>query len=163
MEHFGLWHASFTVSDLDRAIAFYRDILGWELVHRQVQHDPYTARLVGYPDADIEVAQFAIPGQPRGISTHDLELVHYRTPAGVARAIEIRDPGEAHVAIAVEDADAEYSRLVGLGVEFLSPPNEITAGVNTGGKACYFKGFDGVHLELLQPPTHRIDAWRAIR
>ena len=41
-----------------------------------------------------------------------------------------------------------------LGVEFLSPPNEITAGVNLGGKCCYFKGFDGVHLELLQPPPH---------
>ena len=29
-----------------------------------------------------------------------------------------------------EDADAEYERLVALGVEFFSPPNEITAGVN---------------------------------
>ncbi len=69
---------------------------------------------------------------------------------------QIKDPGEAHLAFAVEDADAEYARLSALGVVFLSPPNEITAGVNLGGKCCYFKGFDGVHLELLQPPPHRI-------
>ncbi len=163
MERYGVWHYSFTVSDLDAAIAFYRDVLGWTLVHRQVQHNEYTARLVGYPGADIEVAQLAIPGQHRGISTHDMELVHYRFPAGVARPIEIKDPGEGHIAIAVEDADAEYARLVALGVHFFSPPNEITAGVNVGGKCCYFKGFDGVHLELLQPPPHRIAAWRAAR
>ena len=160
MERFGVWHFSFTVSDLDAAIVFYRDVLGWELIHRQAQHNEYTARLVGYPGADIEVAQLVVPGQPRGFSTHDMELVHYRYPAGVARPIEIKDPGEAHIAIAVEDAQAEYERLVGLGVEFLSPPNEITAGVNTGGKCCYFKGFDGVHMELVQPPPHRIAAFR---
>ena len=158
MRRFGVWHFSFTVSDMEAAIAFYRDVLGWELVHRQVQHNEYTARLVGYPGADIEVAQLAIPGQHRGISTHDMELVHYRYPEGVARPIQIKDPGEAHLAIAVEDADAEYHRLSALGVEFLSPPNEIVAGVNIGGKCCYFRGFDGVHLELLQPPPHRIAA-----
>ena len=161
MERFGLWHFSFTVSDMEGAIAFYRDVLGWQLVHRQVQHNEYTARLVGYPGADIEVAQLAIPGQHRGISTHDMELVHYRYPEGVARPIAIKDPGEAHIAFAVADADAEYERLVALGVVFLSPPNAIVAGVNIGGKCCYFKGFDGIHLELLQPPAHRIAAYHA--
>ena len=87
MERFGVWHFSFTVSDMEGAIAFYRDVLGWELVHRQVQHNEYTARLVGYSGPDIEVAQLAVPGQPRGISTHDMELVHYRYPEGVARPI----------------------------------------------------------------------------
>jgi catechol 2,3-dioxygenase-like lactoylglutathione lyase family enzyme len=29
----GHWHTSFTVSDMDRSIAFYRDLLGLELVH----------------------------------------------------------------------------------------------------------------------------------
>jgi len=159
MHGLGVWHFSFTVSDIEAAIVFYRDVLGWTLVHRQVQHNEYTARLVGYEGADIEVAQLAIPGQHRGISTHDMELVHYRYPEGVARPIEIKDPGEAHLAIAVMDADAEFLRLTTLGVEFLSPPNEIQAGVNLGGKCCYFKGFDGVHLELLQPPPHRLAAF----
>ena len=27
-----VWHTSWTVSDLDRSIAFYRDLLGFELV-----------------------------------------------------------------------------------------------------------------------------------
>jgi catechol 2,3-dioxygenase-like lactoylglutathione lyase family enzyme len=157
---FGVWHFSFTVSDIDAAIAFYRDLLGFTLVHRQTQDNDYTRRLVGYPDAVIEVAQLTVPGQPRGLSTHDLELVRYVTPAGTRGDAEIRDPGQAHLAIAVEDADEVYERLSRAGVEFTSPPNEITAGVNRGGKACYFRGPDGIVHELLQPPPAVIGRFR---
>lgn len=58
----GIWHFSFTVSDLDRSVAFYRDLLGLEVVHRQRGANPYTRKLVGYPDADIRVAMLRLPG-----------------------------------------------------------------------------------------------------
>ena len=45
-----------------------------------------------------------------------------------------------------------YERLTAAGIRFFSPPNEITEGVNTGGKACYFHGPDDIVHELLQPP-----------
>ena len=84
-----------------------------------------------------------------------MELVYYRYPEPAStRPIEIKDPGEGHI------CDRRGGR--GRGVRAAggarrrtsssSPPNEIAAGVNVGGKCCYFKGFDGVHLELLQPP-----------
>ena len=152
----GVWHFSFTVGDLDRSIAFYRDLLGLELVHSQVQDNAYTRRLVGFPDAILRVAQLAVPGQPRAISTHDLELVEYVRPRGVRRDARICDPGTPHLALAVRDARAMYGRLVGAGVRFVSSPNAITAGVNEGGYACYFHDPDDIVLELLQPPAHRL-------
>ncbi|MGH2591699.1 MAG: VOC family protein [Actinomycetota bacterium] len=152
----GVWHFSFTVSDLDRSIAFYRDLLGLELVHTQEQDNAYTRRLVGFPDAVLRVAQLAVPGQPRAMSTHDLELVEYVRPTGVRRDGRICDPGAAHLAITVEDARAMHERLVGAGVRFVSPPNAITAGINEGGYACYFHDPDDIVLELLQPPAHRL-------
>lgn len=152
---YGIWHFSFTVSDLEGSVAFYRDLLGFEVVHRQTQDNDYTRRLVGYPDAVLEVVQLAAPGEPRGLSTHDLELVQYLTPHGRRLEREIRDPGQAHLAIAVEDADAMYRRLRDAGVRFVTPPNEITAGVNRGGKACYFYGPDDIVHELLEPPLER--------
>ncbi len=159
MAHYGIWHFSFTVSDLDTAIAFYRDLLGFELVHRQRQDNDYTRRLVGYPDAVLEVAQLAAPGEPRGLSTHDLELVRYVSPDGRVLAREIRDPGQAHLALAVEDAQATYERLAAAGVRFVTAPNAITAGVNSGGKACYFFGPDDIVHELLEPPAERRRAY----
>ena len=158
---YGVWHFSFTVSDLDAAVAFYTDVLGFVLVHRQIQDNEYTRRLVGYPDARLEVAQLAVPGQPRGLSTHDLELVEYLTPQGRRAEAEIRNPGESHLAIAVSDAVAMYRRMTAAGVEFFSAPNEITAGVNRGGKACYFRGPDDIVHELFEPPPHRLETYAA--
>ena len=161
MRTFGIFHYSFTVSDLDAAIVFYRDLLGFTFVHRQVQDNDYTRRLVGYPDARIEVAQFAVPGERRGLSTHDLELVQYFSPPGRRAEAEIKNPGEGHLAIAVDDPDAMYARLTVAGIRFFSPPNEITEGVNKGGKACYFHGPDDIVHELLQPSPARLAAYLA--
>jgi len=148
----GVWHFSFTVSDMDRSVAFYRDVLGFELIHRQDSSSEYIRRLVGYPDAELRVAQFAVPGQPRGASSHDFELVEYVVPRGVRGEVEIRNPGQAHLALAVTDIHAMYERLMARGVRFFSPPNPITAGINEGGYACYFHDPDQIVLELLQPP-----------
>lgn len=152
----GVWHFSFTVADLERSIHFYRDLLGFDLIHTQEQANEYTRRLVGYPDAHLKVAQFAVPGQPRGISTHDLELVEYVSPVGSRGDINICNPGAAHLAMTVDDIHERYERLVSAGVTFVSPPNPITAGVNTGGHTCYFRDPDDIVLEMVQPPTHRL-------
>ncbi|MQA77421.1 MAG: hypothetical protein GEV10_02890 [Streptosporangiales bacterium] len=152
----GVWHFSFTVADLDRSVAFYVDQLGFVLVHTQEQSNEYTSRLVGYPDAHLRVAQLAVPGQPRGLSSHDLELVQYVHPKGSRGEAEICNPGAAHLALTVDDAHAQYDRLVAAGVRFYSPPNAITAGVNEGGWTCYFEDPDEIVLEMVQPPAHRL-------
>ncbi len=45
----GLWHVSFTVSNLDRSVAWYTKVLGLEYVRGQVQDNEYTRQLVGFP------------------------------------------------------------------------------------------------------------------
>lgn len=147
-----VWHFSFTVADLDRSVAFYRDLLGMTLVHVQVQDNAYTRSLVGYPDARLRVAQLHA-GESAGTgSSHDLELVEYLTPDLPRLDPERARPGAAHLAFLVDDADAEHAQLVAAGVRFLSPPNAITEGVNRGGKACYFLDPDDITLELVQSP-----------
>jgi catechol 2,3-dioxygenase-like lactoylglutathione lyase family enzyme len=153
---YGVWHFSFTVADIERSIIFYRDVLGFELIHRQEQANEYTRRLVGYADAHLKVAQFALPGQPRGRSTHDLELLEFVAPRGTRGDIGICNPGAAHLAIGVDDLADQYRRLTNAGVHFFSPPNLITAGINQGGYTCYFHDPDQIVLEMVQPPdVHR--------
>jgi catechol 2,3-dioxygenase-like lactoylglutathione lyase family enzyme len=150
----GVWHYSFHVRDLDVSIGFYAGLLGMDLVHRQEQANAYTSRLVGYPDARLLVAQLRLPAAPTGtVSSHTLELVEYVVPRPAPVPLERALPGTGHLAFAVDDIAAEHDRLRAAGVRFVSPPNAITAGVNTGGWACYFVDPDGITLELVQPPA----------
>jgi catechol 2,3-dioxygenase-like lactoylglutathione lyase family enzyme len=154
----GVWHFSFTVSDLDRSVSFYEHLLGFTLLHRQDQDSEYVRRLVGYPDAYLRVAMLVVPGQPRGISTHDLELVEYVRPKGKRGDTGIANPGAAHLAICVDDIHERYRELQAAGVTFVSEPNAITAGINLGGFTCYFHDPDQITLEMVQPPAHRFVA-----
>lgn len=153
----GVWHFSFTVGDMDRSVDFYTRVLGLELVHRQEQSNEYTRALVGFPDASLCIAQLRVPGQPRGTSSHDLELVEYVAPRGTPYGGGRNRPGAAHLAFAVEDAHAEYDRLRNEGVTFVSPPQAITAGVNAGGYTCYFLDPDEITLELVEAPVRNRD------
>jgi catechol 2,3-dioxygenase-like lactoylglutathione lyase family enzyme len=153
---YGVWHFSFTVSDLDAAVDFYTRLLDFECIHRQAQANEYTRRLVGYPDADLRVAQLVIPGAVRRLTTHDLELVEYVTPRGSRQDDNICNPGAAHLAITVGDIHSRFTRLEEAGVEFFSSPNLITAGVNAGGYTVYFYGPDRIVHELVQPPSDRL-------
>ena len=137
---------------MDRSVDFYTRVLGLELVHRQEQSNAYTANLVGFPDASLRIAQLRVPGQPRGVSSHDLELVEYVVPRGAPHGGGRNRPGASHLALTVEDALGEYDRLRDEGVRFVSPPQAITAGVNKGGYTCYFLDPDEITLELVQPP-----------
>ena len=152
----GVWHFSFTVSDLDKAVDFYTRLLGFNCVHRQEQNNEYTRRLVGYPDARLRIAQLIVPGQPRGLSTHDLELVEYVAPKGSRGDFNICNPGQGHLALTVDDIHERYDALRGEGIEFFSEPNYITAGINAGGYTVYFYGFDHLVHELVQPPEARL-------
>ena len=151
-----VFHFSFTVANIETSVAWYTEVLGLELVHRQTQDNPYTRTLVGIPDAVLEVAQFRVPGvQPR-LSTHMLELVEYVEPKGVTRPLPTNDVGAAHLAFVVTDIQSEYERLRDQDVVFRNPPVEITAGANTGGFACYLSDPDGITFELLQPSAARL-------
>jgi len=144
----GIHHTSFTVSDMERSLAFYRDVLGLEVILDQESTAEYLARITGFPGARLRIVHLRLP---RG-SDHVLELMEYREPVG--RPVELRtcDPGSAHLCFCTDDIHAAYARLVALGVSVRSAPVPITAGRNAGGYSLYFLDPDGITLELFQRP-----------
>ena len=93
-------HTSFTVSDLDRSIAFFSEVLGFEMVNRALRDPKLISSITGVPGADIEVAYIQGPG-------HRLELIQYHGPSERSQ-VDSRpcDSGFAHVAYDVDDVDA---------------------------------------------------------
>lgn len=151
-----VFHFSFTVSDLERSVRWYTDVLELELVHRQRQDNAYTRTLVGIPDAVLEIAQLRLPGIAPRHSTHMLELVQYLRPASATIDLPTTTVGVAHLALMVDDVHARHARMSARGVAFRNPPVEIAEGVNAGGFSCYLHDPDGITLELLQPSPARL-------
>jgi lactoylglutathione lyase len=137
-------HTGITVSDLDRSVAFYRDLLGFEEVFSWNPQAEYIGRLVGYPEADIHATILRMPH-----SEVFLEIMEYRgvdrTPADTGTA----NPGIAHLAFFVDDCDAMYDELAAKGVRSVSPPVTPTIGPNQGGRAVYLIDPDGIRVELI--------------
>ena len=135
-------HTAISVTDLDRSIYFYCDLLGMKLEWR-IDHKKSEAleRVVGLKHVDVSYAMLSGWGGR-------LELFQYHSPVGQSYPLNqpVCDKGITHFAFQVEDIDGLYERLITRGVRFNTPPQVIRAGV----KATYFHDPDGITLELVQ-------------
>jgi catechol 2,3-dioxygenase-like lactoylglutathione lyase family enzyme len=142
----GAWHhVAASVRSMDRALAFFRDLLGfellWEFDHVQ---SPVVDAIVGLENVDVHLAMLSGYGAR-------LELFEYHHPRGRDEASRRQcDFGLTHFCLFVDDPRAEYQRLKAQGAEFVSPPQNH----RPDGWVTYLKGPDGIVVELLNPgPT----------
>lgn len=138
-------HVGLHVHDLERSLAFYEDVLGFERVFRWNPQEPYIGVLVGYPDVDLHAAVVRLPG-----SDGCLELLEYRGVRRSAVDTSNANPGTAHLAFYVDHLDLLYARLRAHGVASVSEPVTPTVGPNRGGRAVYMIDPDGFRIEFIQ-------------
>jgi catechol 2,3-dioxygenase-like lactoylglutathione lyase family enzyme len=144
----GAHHTSFTVSNLNRSLEFFRDLLGMEvLANREIRAD-YFDQIVGLPKCQVKAAMLRIPG-----SDHRLELFEYVQPRGHSQRLQPNDPGSTHLSLLVDNLKELHQELQSLGITFVSPPVPIAAGPNRGGSAVYLYDPNGILIELFQPPA----------
>jgi lactoylglutathione lyase len=140
----GTHHTAFQVADLERSLAFYRDLLGFELVWKRVNREDYVRRIVGYPEAELHQALLRFPS-----SEHCLELIDYRGVERTPVDTQPPNPGTAHICLIARGLRDVYERLVAAGVEAVSEPVHVTSGPNKGRLAVYMVDPDGFRVELL--------------
>ena len=140
----GTNHTSFTVSNLERTIGFFRDCLGFEVTSKAPRDPALVSRITGVEGADMMIAFLKAPG-------HTLELIEYRAPAskGAVRARPC-DTGFAHVAFNVDDAQAAVDAASGYGVQAICAPVTIDQGPNKGRKVVYVRDWDGITFEFIE-------------
>lgn len=152
-----LHHANFTVSDMDRSLRFYRDLLGLTVIDDWISDAGYLARITAFEGAKLRLAFLALPG-----TEVRLELIQYlhptappREPSDGRRGLPTNVPGAGHICFDVPDVREAYRELSARGVEFKSEPVEITSVANRGAWAVYLVDPDGITIELRQPPPGR--------
>jgi catechol 2,3-dioxygenase-like lactoylglutathione lyase family enzyme len=140
-------HLGLTVRDLERSLAFYRDVLGFHLVRRRTTAADYLGRQTGFPGVRLKVASLRVTPE----SSLSLELVEYETHAGAPLEAATNRAGCSHLCVTVDDIHAAYDALRARGARFKTPPVAISSGPNQGGFAVYLYDPDGYTIELFQP------------
>ncbi|HEX4665706.1 MAG TPA: VOC family protein [Chthoniobacterales bacterium] len=137
-------HTGFTVSDLERSLAFWRDVLGFELSHRPHQTGTLASEITGVPGADISIAVMKGYG-------HKIELLQYSAPDD-RKHVRLRpcDVGFVHVALLVQNLDALLDRIAASGWNAAGVPQTLTAGPNAGKRVVYVRDPDGTTIEFMQ-------------
>jgi catechol 2,3-dioxygenase-like lactoylglutathione lyase family enzyme len=113
-------HVGVTVTDLDRAVAFYRDVFSLDVEARFSVAGEAFETGVGVPDASANFAHLDAGGSR-------IELVEYEPSGEDRRGGSVDDSGAKHLGLAVEDLDAFYAGL-DEAVETISEPQTTESG-----------------------------------
>ncbi|MGE4650129.1 MAG: VOC family protein [Myxococcota bacterium] len=123
-----LSHIVLPVADLDAALAFYRDLLGLEVV---IRLDPDNSGPEGSIAAGLNIAGMLVPGGTM------LELV---------QGMQEPRAGSTVVALNVADVKAAQQQVEAAGVTPAMPPTEVTPGVTM----MFLTDPDGRTVELVE-------------
>jgi len=137
-------HLNIVVSDLERTREFF-GLLGFREGIRSELDGRFLEKVTGIRGARGRFVALHHPGSGMAIELLQFDAAN---PSG-------DDPGRAdrigfrHLALAVTDIEETVRRLQEAGVEFLSP---VQTWEKTGKKLVYFRGPDGILMELAQYP-----------
>lgn len=142
----GIFHTGITVSNLDKSVPFYRDVLGLKLVTGPTEtfEGEEISQGVGVPETELRIAIFEV-------GEGSLELLEYQNPpSSIEAPMPPNTLGSMHVAFRVDDAAAKMKELAAKGIKFLSELNVVDEGPLNGWRWVYFKDPDNITLEIVE-------------
>ncbi|MEP2028211.1 MAG: VOC family protein [Paracoccaceae bacterium] len=116
-------HVGLSVPDLDRAIAFYTDVIGFTLLDRAKWSDaPDLDRAIGAKESAGEFAMIELDG-------FCIELFQFESPTATTPSEpRIVGHGWTHICVKVDDAAAMHTALVNAGAKMHAEPFNIGDG-----------------------------------
>lgn len=138
----GIEHVALSVSNLDKSLAFYTEVMGLELI--RIIDSGAEMRLgdiVGMPDCSARIAHLQSEKTM-------LEIFEYTSPKGkkITEDFKQADNGFIHIGFFTTDILSDYRRLKDHDVKFFNEPIEF----RPGAWVVYFNGPDGEVCELRQ-------------
>lgn len=136
-------HACLSSSNIERSVAFYRDILGMKLQFQEETKGRQFERLFGAPPGfHARVVQFE----------EGLEISQFISPPGRELDLQTWDKGAIFLIFKVSDLDNMYTALKAKGVKFVNPPTTLKSPHPGGGalKIAHLHGPDGERISFME-------------
>ena len=135
-------HTGIVVGDLDAALHFYGELLGFKVNKRMEESGAYLDNMLGLKGVQVTTVKMAAP------DGNLIELLYYHSHPRKARdQREICEVGVSHVALTVDDLALEHQRLRNAGVQFYAPPQLSPDGY---AKVTFCRDPDGNPVELVE-------------
>src|SRR2546430_17128886 len=143
-------HTGITVSNLERSLEFWQNVLGFEFSHRAHQTSEMASEITGVAGAEIRLAVVKAPGG------HKIELLEYLAPPDRKRHVDLRpcDVGSVHIAFTVDDLDAILQKIAASGWKAAGKPQTLQSGPNAGKRVVYVRDPDDTTIEFMEMPKN---------
>ena len=145
-----IYHVGLTVSDLDRSIAFYRDILRLEFQGEIFMEGEETDKMFRKENCKARVAYL---NGSKALEAPPVELIQFVDSKIHKEQSDLFTTSISEVCFYTDDIDSVYKTLIENHVECLSEPQYFDFRADGFGesRAFYFRDPDGIILEMMQP------------
>lgn len=148
----GVSHTGIVVRDMEIIVAFYRDVLGFQVALDTTVKGKEADGLIGFHVEDERIVSMQ-----RGDA--QIELLQYK-PTGRTYPADYRsnDLYGTHLALYTDDMESDYAMLTQQGVKIISAGPQTVPDDHpllAGTKVLYFQDPEGHPLELIQMPSQQ--------
>lgn len=135
-------HTGLVVFNLDRALFFWVDLLGFKIIKKSIESGDYIDAILGLKNVNLTTVKLESPDK------NQLEILHFNSHQSEPRWLgNPFSTGFTHIALSVKNIDQLYEKLLLYRVEFPSKPQinpENTA------KVIYARGPEGILIEFVE-------------
>jgi catechol 2,3-dioxygenase-like lactoylglutathione lyase family enzyme len=141
-------HIAVTVSDTERALAFYVGQLGFVQVEQHQLPESSISPVFGLTGASGQSTRLIAPDSPGVL----IDLMEIYEPQPTTAIPQLGSVGACHMALTVADLAASVAELKAAGVDFISEP--VTFALTEGSvTVCFMRDPDGNFIEIMEE-TH---------
>lgn len=147
-----LFHVCITVQDIEKALEFYRDVLGLESIG-SLRNEKTDGAVLGFPGQEIEIHANHLCGKRKENATviDLIEFVKPKTIVDDGPYKEMNQVGITRMAFDVDDTDAIYEILRQRDdIELFCEPVTLPAPTKGSFRILTFKDPFGIVLELIE-------------
>lgn len=140
----GIRHVGITVTNMERSLVFYRDLLGLIIERNMNESGQYIDNMLSMKDVRVNTVKMSASDKGPTL----IELLEFKShPQKSDSNSDVSKIGTSHVALTVDDLDQMYSKLTATGVKFNAPPQYSPDGY---AKVTFCHDPDNTPVELVQ-------------